>query len=244
MSTSVYIDNRRVCELPALCAVQEIYDTLHVQFVSTQNDLPLPTAIQYLCNHLLGQGLDADAFYLHQHGRIADRRGHLTDAHSDVHVALRLRGGKGGFGSMLRAIGAQIEKTTNREACRDLSGRRLRDINEEKRMKSWLDGQKDRDAEVEERRKKRLEKAQAQPKHVFEDKAYEHARAELTQNVADAVEEGFRKAAEVAAERAAAVEATKKAAEEGGASGSGVKRKAGNKKATKAMKKKKKSALW
>lgn len=38
-----------------------------------------------------------------------------------------------GFGSMLRAIGAQIEKTTNREACRDLSGRRLRDINEEQR---------------------------------------------------------------------------------------------------------------
>jgi hypothetical protein len=38
-----------------------------------------------------------------------------------------------GFGSMLRATGAQIEKATNREACRDLSGRRLRDINEEKR---------------------------------------------------------------------------------------------------------------
>ena len=51
---------------------------------------------------------------------------------------LRLRGGKGGFGSMLRAIGAQIEKTTNKEACRDLSGRRLRDINEEKRLKDWL----------------------------------------------------------------------------------------------------------
>ena len=38
-----------------------------------------------------------------------------------------------GFGSMLRSIGAQIEKTTNREACRDLSGRRMRDINNEKR---------------------------------------------------------------------------------------------------------------
>ncbi len=36
-----------------------------------------------------------------------------------------------GFGSMLRALGAQIEKTTNREACRDLSGRRLRDVNHE-----------------------------------------------------------------------------------------------------------------
>ena len=34
---------------------------------------------------------------------------------------------------MLRAIGAQIEKTTNREACRDLSGRRMRDVNNEKK---------------------------------------------------------------------------------------------------------------
>ncbi|XP_013379516.1 replication stress response regulator SDE2-like [Lingula anatina] len=49
------------------------------------------------------------------------------------HVCHRLPGGKGGFGSMLRAIGAQIEKTTNREACRDLSGRRMRDINNEKK---------------------------------------------------------------------------------------------------------------
>lgn len=48
-------------------------------------------------------------------------------------LCCRLRGGKGGFGSMLRAIGAQIEKTTNREACRDLSGRRLRAINDERR---------------------------------------------------------------------------------------------------------------
>ena len=53
---------------------------------------------------------------------------------STVHVVPKMVGGKGGFGSMLRAIGAQIEKTTNREACRDLSGRRLRDINEEKKF--------------------------------------------------------------------------------------------------------------
>ena len=39
-----------------------------------------------------------------------------------------------GFGSMLRAIGAQIEKTTNHEACRDLSGRRMRDVNNEKQL--------------------------------------------------------------------------------------------------------------
>lgn len=38
-----------------------------------------------------------------------------------------------GFGSMLRMLGAQIEKTTNHEACRDLSGRRMRDVNNEKK---------------------------------------------------------------------------------------------------------------
>lgn len=35
---------------------------------------------------------------------------------------------------MLRTIGAQIEKTTNRESMRDLSGRRMRDINNEKKL--------------------------------------------------------------------------------------------------------------
>ena len=43
-----------------------------------------------------------------------------------------------GFGSMLRALGVQIEKTTDREACRDLSGRRVRDINNEKKYNEFF----------------------------------------------------------------------------------------------------------
>ena len=35
-----------------------------------------------------------------------------------VHVHLRLRGGKGGFGQLLRAFGKGIEKTRSKEACR------------------------------------------------------------------------------------------------------------------------------
>jgi len=61
-----------------------------------------------------------------------DTKVHLQ-AGDVCYTTLRLPGGKGGFGSMLRALGAQIEKTTNREACRDLSGRRMRDINDEKK---------------------------------------------------------------------------------------------------------------
>ena len=40
---------------------------------------------------------------------------------------------------MLRAIGSQIEKTTNREMCCDLNGRRMRDVNNEKRLNEWLE---------------------------------------------------------------------------------------------------------
>ena len=50
-------------------------------------------------------------------------------------LGLRLLGGKGGFGSMLRAQGGRMssQKTTNFEACRDLNGRRLKTVNEAKK---------------------------------------------------------------------------------------------------------------
>ena len=62
----------------------------------------------------------------------ADCLEEILNQDATIRIHCRLRGGKGGFGSMLRALGAQIEKTTNREACRDLSGRRMRDVNNEK----------------------------------------------------------------------------------------------------------------
>lgn len=112
--------------------------------------------------------------------------------HGYMTVVPRILGGKGGFGSMLRAIGAQIEKTTNREACRDLSGRRLRDINEEKRLKAWIEKQVKRKEEMAELKRKKLEKLCAEPRHEFKDHRYEQERSKLTERVGDAVEEGFK----------------------------------------------------
>jgi len=170
-------------------------------------------------------GLNSTDIYFVQNGKNLNQNSPLLPS-LDVHAELRQLGGKGGFGSMLRAIGAQIEKTTNREACRDLSGRRLRDINEEKRLKTWLDSQKNREHEIEDKQKKKIEKLQAKPKHVFKDEAYEQARTDLTQNVADSVQEGFKKAAEQEARL-------------------GVKRSAGESSGVgKKIKKKKKGALW
>ncbi|XP_014477598.1 PREDICTED: protein SDE2 homolog [Dinoponera quadriceps] len=136
-------------------------------------------------------GIKRDEYYTVYNGRLM----HEDDiCHGYMTIVPRTLGGKGGFGSMLRAIGAQIEKTTNREACRDLSGRRLRDINEEKRLKAWIEKQAKRKEEIAERKKKKLEKLCAEPRHEFKDRRYEQERSELTERVGDAVEEGFKAA--------------------------------------------------
>lgn len=110
-----------------------------------------------------------------------------------VRLSPKVLGGKGGFGSMLRAIGAQIEKTTNREACRDLSGRRLRDINEEKRLKTWLSQQKDREQDKEDKKKKKIEKLLQEPKHEFKDDAYHEERTNLSEKLSDSLEQGLKR---------------------------------------------------
>ncbi|ORX50160.1 hypothetical protein DM01DRAFT_1290764 [Hesseltinella vesiculosa] len=57
-----------------------------------------------------------------------------TSNTEQLSVHLRLRGGKGGFGSLLRSQGGRMnsQKTTNFDACRDLQGRRLRDVEAQK----------------------------------------------------------------------------------------------------------------
>ncbi|KAL1809460.1 hypothetical protein ACET3Z_026450 [Daucus carota] len=68
-----------------------------------------------------------------------------------ISLLLRLRGGKGGFGSLLRGAGTKAgqKKTNNFDACRDMSGRRLRHVNAEKKMEEW-------NAEAAERRLERV----------------------------------------------------------------------------------------
>ena len=59
----------------------------------------------------------------------------------EVSLSLSVVGGKGGFGSMLRAAG-KLNKTTNKSAMRDLSGRRHRFVEQEKELTQWLKEQK------------------------------------------------------------------------------------------------------
>ncbi|XP_057979895.1 uncharacterized protein LOC131165814 [Malania oleifera] len=68
-----------------------------------------------------------------------------------VHLLLRLLGGKGGFGSLLRGAASKAgqKKTNNFDACRDMSGRRLRHVNAEKKLEEWQ-------AEAEQRRLEKI----------------------------------------------------------------------------------------
>ena len=72
-----------------------------------------------------------------------------------VRAMLRLLGGKGGFGAMLRTAGAKGIKTTDFDACRDLNGRRLRHVNAASRLREW-------EAKADERNLKKLEQKAAQ----------------------------------------------------------------------------------
>ncbi|CEO99969.1 Replication stress response SDE2 C-terminal [Plasmodiophora brassicae] len=55
----------------------------------------------------------------------------------------RLLGGKGGFGSLLRGSSAKVgqKATSNFTACRDLSGRRVRHVEDEKALAEWKNQQ-------------------------------------------------------------------------------------------------------
>merc|ERR1712156_1264557 len=75
---------------------------------------------------------------------------------------------------MLRALGNQIQKTSNKEAMRDLSGRRMRDINEEKRLKDYVAKEAGREREKQEKKEAKLKKLHklvtpGESKHEFHD---------------------------------------------------------------------------
>ncbi|KAF9925512.1 hypothetical protein FBU30_004731 [Linnemannia zychae] len=109
-------------------------------------------------------------------------------------LSLRLAGGKGGFGSMLRAQGGRMnsQKTTNTEACRDLSGRRIKTVNEAKRMAEYVRGEPERKKARKEEIKRKIEKKleladRPTRKHRFEDSKFFDESEEQVEEVKNAV---------------------------------------------------------
>ncbi|KJA16446.1 hypothetical protein HYPSUDRAFT_147785 [Hypholoma sublateritium FD-334 SS-4] len=64
-----------------------------------------------------------------------------TEGLVTLRLSPRLLGGKGGFGSQLRAAGGRMssQKTSNNDSCRDLTGRRLSTIKEAKKLADYIE---------------------------------------------------------------------------------------------------------
>jgi len=95
-------------------------------------------------------------------------------------------GGKGGFGSLLRSA-KSVKKTTNYGSCRDLHGRRLRDVQNERRLNEWSEKElkgKEKEVEpVEEKEEKRRKENGG--------KEWELQTKEITVGVGNSVEKGL-----------------------------------------------------
>lgn len=100
-----------------------------------------------------------------------------------------------GFGSLLRSFGSQFYKSTNQDMCRDLTGRRLKDVKEEEKLKKYITKANERE---EARRKKEQEKyeklkrltdkgAASASGATFDDLDYGRTKQEISDKTEEAV---------------------------------------------------------
>lgn len=129
---------------------------------------------------------------------------------STVRLVCRLRGGKGGFGALLRGQGRDGKITTNFDACRDLQGRRIRHSRTEQQLAEWQSQAHERELEkiaqkhIKELAKEQKREAEAQ---VDVDKIAEdqkQAIARVQNAVQDALASGSTKSAKRVADAPAA----------------------------------------
>jgi hypothetical protein len=113
-----------------------IHNSLNNKSISIYNfDEDSTKTVESLYSDL---NLDKNHIYLISDGKILKDNYSLIDYDNKIiEVRIRLKGGKGGFGSSLRLQQATKKQTKNFDACRDLQGRRLRKVNQERQLNEW-----------------------------------------------------------------------------------------------------------
>ncbi|ORX43358.1 hypothetical protein BCR36DRAFT_399956 [Piromyces finnis] len=113
-------------------------------------------------------------------------------------LSVSILGGKGGFGSMLRAQGGKMssKKTTNVESCRDLQGRRLKTINDATKLVDYLNKESERKRKRKEDIDKKIEEGlniQTKKRHRFDDMEYFENHDKIMENIKGAVSQAYSK---------------------------------------------------
>jgi len=122
-------------------------NTLCLQFEELTTILNVKFKLQDLC------GIPVDQ------QRLATNCRELSDSQllsecAQLNLHIRLHGGKGGFGALLRGAGAKAgnKRPSSYDDCIDLSGRRIRHIKNEKKLSEWYKSEKDREKEEQEKK--------------------------------------------------------------------------------------------
>ncbi|KRX71473.1 Thioredoxin-related transmembrane protein 1, partial [Trichinella sp. T6] len=106
-------------------------------------------------------------------------------------VRVKLCGGKGGFGSLLRSFGSQFYRSTNRDMCRDLSGRRLKNKKDEDRLRKYIEVLTARRKMMRKRMEERYERLKRVPTHNFDDEQYSKSKKTILEETDNALKEGL-----------------------------------------------------
>jgi len=73
-----------------------------------------------------------------------------------------------------------------------LTGRRMRDVNEEQKLRDWISKKAEREREKERRREEKYEQLKrGPPKHQLSDTSFERTRDEILEKTEDAIEQGL-----------------------------------------------------
>jgi len=113
-----------------------------------------------------------------------------------LRLSLRVNGGKGGFGALLRGAGAKIgqKKNSNFDDCRDLNGRRIRNVRNEKILAEWYQQQKEHANKVPE------PQLEPEPEYEFDETSYMQTIKKIETNIEDSVDHGIKQALKLKAE--------------------------------------------
>jgi len=136
--------------------------------------------------------LPRDQFYVILRGKLIDDWSTLNE-NDNFQVHLRVLGGKGGFGSLLRSFGSQFYKSTNQDMCRDLSGRRLKDVKEEEKLKKYISKASQRESEKQKKLDEKYKKLKnlGEKKHEFNDSDYSRQKERILEETEDALQQGL-----------------------------------------------------
>lgn len=118
--------------------------------------------------------------------------------HGTIYLSERLRGGKGGFGSRLKAEGQRLSskrRSGNQEFSRDLQGRRIGDLLDAKMIEEYLQREPELRAKAEAERLKNLEKKIELLERVpkFKDQEYLDQKQKSTEEIERATKKNFQK---------------------------------------------------